>query len=121
MAAASFSSLLPRPDIAHADASSTVKMEGLRGTGKSTTFFPDFEVTRTGLQFKDYKPGAGQTPEAGDKVLVDWTGVTVGYQGRYFQTRNKAKGGAFADDGFNVDYLGETSGIRTHVAVPKQA
>lgn len=44
-------------------------------------------------------------PRAGDKVLVDWTGVTIGYQGRYFQTRNKPKGGAFADSGFDVDYL----------------
>ena len=26
--------------------------------------------------------------------------MTVGYQGRYFETRNKPKGGAFADDGF---------------------
>ena len=38
-------------------------------------------------------------------MLVDWTGVTIGYQGRYFQTRNKPKGGAFADNGFDVDYL----------------
>ena len=48
---------------------------------------------------------ASASPRPGDKVLVDWTGVTIGYQGRFFQTRNKPKGGAFADDGFSVDYL----------------
>ena len=37
-------------------------------------------------------------------MIVDWTGVTIGYQGRYFQTRNKAKGGAFEGDGF-TDFL----------------
>lgn len=85
----------------------TVKMEGLRGEGKSTTQFSDFERTSSGLQFKDFKMGdsASASPRPGDKVLVDWTGVTIGYQGRFFQTRNKPKGGAFADDGFSVDYL----------------
>lgn len=69
------------------------------------TYFPDYEVTASGLQYKDFKAGSGARPSKGDKVLVDWTGVTIGYQGRYFQTRNKPKGGAFADNGFDVDYL----------------
>ena len=73
--------------------------------GKATTQFSDFSRTSTGLQFKDFKPGDGSSPRNGDKVLVDWTGVTIGYQGRFFQTRNKPKGGAFADSGFDVDYL----------------
>ena len=84
----------------------TVKMEGLRGGGKSTVYFPDFEKTSSGLQYKEFKPGeGGRKPKAGDGVVVDWTGVTIGYQGRYFQTRNKPKGGAFADSGFETDYL----------------
>ena len=85
-------------------AASTVKLEGLRGEGKATTLYPDFTVTDSGLQFKDFKQGTGSSPADGDRVLVDWTGVTVGYQGRYFQTRNKPKGGAFEGDGF-LDYL----------------
>ena len=60
-------------------------MEGLRGEGKATTLYPDFTVTDSGLQFKDFKQGAGPSPADGDRVLVDWTGVTVGYQGRYFR------------------------------------
>ena len=83
----------------------TVKLEGLRGEGKSTTYFSDFTRTSSGLQYKEFKAGEGGAPKAGDTVLVDWTGVTIGYQGRYFQTRNKPKGGAFADDGFAVEYL----------------
>ena len=75
-AAATSSTLLPKVAFAD-DAPATVKMEGLRGTGKSTTFFPDFEVTASGLQFKDFKPGSGERPGPGDKVSVDWTGVCV--------------------------------------------
>ena len=33
----------------------TVRMEGLRGEGKTKTFFPDFTKTPSGLQYKDYK------------------------------------------------------------------
>ena len=78
----------------------SVRMDGLNGPGKSKTFFSDFELNDSGLQFKDYKPGSGDSPKVGDRVTLEWTGVTVGYQGRYFETRNKPKGGAFADDGF---------------------
>ena len=78
----------------------TVRMDGLNGQGKPKTFFSDFETTESGLQFKDFKQGAGPRPGRGDRVTLEWTGVTVGYQGRYFETRNKPKGGAFADDGF---------------------
>lgn len=86
-------------------AADTVKMEGLRGEGKSTFIFSDFEQSSSGLQFKDFKLGdGGSSPREGDAVVLDWTGVTVGYQGRYFQTRNKPKGGAFAGDSF-VDFI----------------
>ena len=100
-------SLWARPPHAHADGPpSTVKMEGLRGAGKATTYFPDFESTASGLQYKEFRAGeGGARPRTGDRVLVDWTGVTIGYQGRYFQTRNKPKGGAFADSGFDAEYL----------------
>ena len=71
-------------------------MDGLNGPGKAKTFFSDFTTTDTGLQYKDYKPGSGPNPARGDRVTLEWTGVTVGYQGRYFETRNKPKGGAVA-------------------------
>jgi len=75
-------------------------MDGINGPGKSKTMFSDFVNTNSGLQYKDYKVGSGETPKQGDKVSLEWTGVTVGYQGRYFEARNKPKGGAFAGDGF---------------------
>jgi hypothetical protein len=92
----------------------TVRMEGLRGEGKATTFYPDYERTVSGLQYKDYKLGSGPPPRSGDRVTVDWTGVTIGYQARYFQTRNKAKGGAFAGDAF-LDFLTFTVGDGTMI------
>jgi len=85
--------------------------------------FSDFERTASGLQYKEFKPGDadGASPKAGDKVLVDWTGVTVGYQGRYFQTRNKPKGGAFAGDGFDIEYLAFTVGDGTVIPAIDEA
>tara|TARA_B110001452_G_scaffold65642_1_gene52500 strand:- start:628 stop:1239 length:612 start_codon:yes stop_codon:yes gene_type:complete len=101
-AALAAAALQPMPLLQPASAGSTVKMEGLRGQGKATTLYPDFEQASSGLQFKDYKQGTGASPATGDRVLIDWTGVTVGYQGRYFEARNKPKGGAFEGDGFDV-------------------
>lgn len=98
--------MLTRPALALEE---TVRMEGLRGEGKSKSFFSDFTSTDSGLQFKDFKVGSGPAPQSGDKVVVDWTGVTIGYQGRYFQARNKPKGGAFEGDGF-LDFLRFTVG-----------
>ena len=86
---------------AHAHASEQrVRMEGLNGPGKSKNIYPDYEKSDSGLQYKEFKPGSGTPAKVGDRVTLEWTGVTVGYQGRYFETRNKPKGGAFADDGF---------------------
>ena len=87
-----------------------VKMDGLNGVGKPKTIFPDFESTKSGLQYKDYKPGSGAAARTGDRVSLEWTGVTVGYQGRYFQARNKPKGGAFEGDGFLDEPLAFTVG-----------
>lgn len=90
-------------------------MEGLNGPGKSKTNYPDYEKTDSGLQIKEFKPGSGPVAKAGDRVTLEWTGVTVGYQGRYFETRNKPKGGAFADDGFLQEPLAFTVGDKTVV------
>mmetsp|Transcript_28864 Transcript_28864/g.84614 ORF Transcript_28864/g.84614 Transcript_28864/m.84614 type:complete len:236 (+) Transcript_28864:1-708(+) len=74
----------------------------LRGSGKTKYRFPDFTALDSGLQYKDFKEGTGEVPQPGDRVVIDWDGITIGYQGRYFQTRNKPKGGAFEGiDGVN--------------------
>ena len=39
------------------------------------------------LLFKDGKAGGGKTPKKGDRVVVDWTGYTIGYFGRPFETK----------------------------------
>ena len=101
---------------AHAHASEQrVRMEGLNGPGKSKNIYPDYEKTDSGLQYKEFKPGSGTPAKVGDRVTLEWTGVTVGYQGRYFETRNKPKGGAFADDGFMQEPLAFTVGDKTVV------
>lgn len=83
---------------------------GFRGQGKTKSRFSDFALTESGLQYKDFRVGTGvATPQNGDRVVIDWDGVTIGYQGRYFQTRNKPKGGAF--EGIDaVSYLSFTVG-----------
>lgn len=98
-----------------------VRMDGLNGPGKSKTFFSDFDLSDTGLQFKDFKQGSGAPPKQGDRVTLEWTGVTVGYQGRYFETRNKPKGGAFADDGFLQEPLAFTVGDQSVIPAIDEA
>lgn len=61
-------------------------LEG-KGYGKSEMSYEDFSKAGNGLLFKDAKLGSGKTPEAGDRVVVDWTGYTIGYFGRPFETR----------------------------------
>ena len=90
-------------------------MAGLNGPGKSKFNYGDFETTDSGLQIKEFKPGSGPVAKEGDRVTLEWTGVTVGYQGRYFETRNKPKGGAFADDGVLQEPLAFTIGDKTVV------
>ena len=65
--------------------------------------YPDFTLTPSGLQYKDFREGKGDTPRPGQRVVVDWSGNTVGYYGRPFEARNKPKGGAFTGD--NKEYL----------------
>jgi len=44
---------------------------------------------------KDVKVGEGAAPRAGDRVVIDWSGYTIGYYGRPFEAAGKTKGGAF--------------------------
>lgn len=34
--------------------------------------YPDFTMTPSGLQYKDLREGTGETPQAGDTLVVDW-------------------------------------------------
>jgi FKBP-type peptidyl-prolyl cis-trans isomerase len=47
---------------------------------------------------QDLREGTGATPKRGSRVTVDWDGYTIGYYGRVFQARNRAKGGAFSSE-----------------------
>ena len=73
---------------------------GLQGKdyGKSSMSYSDFTKTRSGLLFKDGKAGGGKTPKKGDRVVVDWTGYTIGYFGRPFEKKAGLKGGDFAGE-----------------------
>lgn len=86
-------------------ASEFVDMPALRGKdyGKTKMRYPDYTLTGSGLQFKDLRMGTGPTPKEGETVVVDWDGYTIGYYGRIFEARNKAKGGSF--EGNEKDYL----------------
>lgn len=85
-------------------------MPALRGKdyGKTKMKYPDYTETESGLQYKDLRTGTGAVPQAGDTVVVDWDGYTIGYYGRIFEARNKAKGGSF--EGNEKDFFRFTLG-----------
>ena len=58
-----------------------------KGYGKTEMDYSDFERTPSGVLFKDAKKGSGKSPEAGDRVVLDWSGYTIGYFGRPFETK----------------------------------
>lgn len=97
-------------------ASDYVDMPALRGKdyGKPKMRYPDYTLTESGLQFKDLRLGTGATPKEGETVVVDWDGYTIGYYGRIFEARNKAKGGSF--EGNEKNYLRFRLG--THEVIP---
>lgn len=61
-------------------------LEG-KGYGKTQMDNSDFTKLSSGLLIKDVKKGAGSTPEKGDRVVIDWSGYTIGYFGRPFETK----------------------------------
>ncbi|KAG0615407.1 hypothetical protein M758_5G038600 [Ceratodon purpureus] len=81
-------------------ASEYADMPALRGKdyGKTKMKYPDYVETESGLQYKDLREGSGPAPGIGNMVVVDWDGYTIGYYGRIFEARNKAKGGSFEGD-----------------------
>ncbi|XP_028200751.1 peptidyl-prolyl cis-trans isomerase FKBP19, chloroplastic-like isoform X1 [Glycine soja] len=78
-------------------------MPALRGKdyGKTKMRYPDYAETKSGLQYKDLRPGNGPKPKMGETVVVDWDGYTRGYYGRIFEAQNKTKGGSFEGDDKN--------------------
>ncbi|KAI4381322.1 hypothetical protein MLD38_007402 [Melastoma candidum] len=86
-------------------ASEFADMPALRGKdyGKTKMRYPDYNVTDSGLQYKDLRVGDGPSPKAGQTVVVDWDGYTIGYYGRIFEARNKTKGGSF--EGNDKDFF----------------
>ena len=67
------------------------------------------------FQYKDVKIGASssETVEAGDRVVFDWSGYTIGYFGRPFEAKGGPQGGAFDKD---LDY--SRSVIGSHTIIP---
>eukprot|EP00889_Picochlorum_renovo_P007641 jgi/Picre1/34671/NNA_002139.t1 len=52
------------------------------------------ELRKDAHRYKDLVFGKqADIATVGSKVVVDWSGVTLGYYGRIFEARNKAKGG----------------------------
>ena len=77
--------------------------------------YPDFVKAPEGYSYKDVKPGQSNAPaaEQGDRVVYDWTGVTIGYFGRPFQAKGGPQGGAF--DKTDIDYARTVLGSHTVV------
>ncbi len=40
--------------------------------------YGDFQQGEGGLLYKDGKFGTGRTPQLGDRVVLQWTGYTIG-------------------------------------------
>ena len=99
--AAGVLTLTPTP----AQATRETSMGALDGKdyGKERMTFSDYVSTPSGLQYFDFRTGAGPTPTPGQLCVIDWTGVTIGYYGRPFEAKNKTKGSSFNDD--DKDYF----------------
>jgi len=78
--------------------------------------YPDFTRAPEGYSYKDVKPGNVESAaaEAGDRVVFDWSGVTIGYFGRPFQAKGGPQGGAF--DKTDIDYSRTVLG--SHTVIP---
>ena len=83
------------------DAPEYTPLPALQGKdyGKTRIRASDFILLPSGVQYKDIRVGDESiTPEPGDRVVIDWSGYTIGYYGRIFEAKNRVRGGAFADD-----------------------
>jgi len=73
----------------------------------------DFTKTPSGLSYKDGKVGSGKSPAAGDRVVIDWTGYTIGYFGRPFETKKLRE-----IQGDDKDYLRFILGQKPNLMIP---
>jgi hypothetical protein len=72
--------------------------------GKSEMSYEDFTKLPSGLLFKDAKVAKGGASAArGDRVVIDWTGYTIGYFGRPFETRQLRSLDGKEDDFFRFE------------------
>jgi len=55
--------------------------------------YPDFTGSTEGWSYKDVRGGNGDSPKAGDRVVFEWSGYTVGYFARPFEARGYVSGG----------------------------
>jgi hypothetical protein len=70
--------------------------------------YSDFVQSPLGFSFRDVNPtsasrtaSSSAAASAGDRVVFDWSGYTIGYFGRPFQAKGGPQGGAFDKD---LDY-----------------
>jgi hypothetical protein len=104
--------------IAPAIASNNVPMAGLSAAqnemyGKPRMTYPDFTSLPSGLQYKAAKPGSGVEAEEGDRLVLSWSGYTIGYYARPFELSNSVKGGAFEGEPDSLRFV-----LGQHTVVP---
>eukprot|EP00904_Undaria_pinnatifida_P000764 jgi/Undpi1/10689/HiC_scaffold_29.g13137.m1 len=88
----------PRARLPDGDTQGSDYMElggGSKSFAKPRIRYPDFETLESGLQYKDAKVGSGTVASKGDRVVMDWEGYTIGYNGNLFETSKGPKGGGF--------------------------
>lgn len=78
---------LPLPALAESKTYTQQPALAGKDYGKAAMSYSDFTQGSNGLLFKDGKPGNGQIPSTGDRVVIEWTGYTIGYFGRPFETK----------------------------------
>jgi len=79
--------------------------------GKTVMSYSDFEKSGTGLLYKDAVRGKGPSPALGDRVVIDWTGYTIGYFGRPFETKKLKELNGDGDKEFYRFELGSGTAI----------
>eukprot|EP00903_Cladosiphon_okamuranus_P011659 g10967.t1 len=88
----------PRARLPEGDTQGSDYMElggGSKSFAKPRIRYADFKNLDNGLQYKDAKIGAGRAASEGDRVVFDWDGYTIGYNGNLFETSRGPKGGDF--------------------------
>jgi hypothetical protein len=81
--------------------------------GKPRMTYPDFTSTASGLQYKSARAGSGAVADAGDRVVLSWSGYTIGYYARPFELANSVKGGAFEGEPDSLRFV-----VGQHTVVP---